>query len=136
MAIRIFVPRDATACALGADEVAEFIRKGAEGRGLEVEVVRNGSRGAAWLEPLVEVEVVGPEVRESVALLSKEPHILELDEHPDIAFQSSIQRSPDTHGGEALPCSVNGCPAFESRTDLATESDLVGFLSAQRRWEN
>ncbi len=56
MAIRIFVPRDATACALGADEVAEFIRKGAVGRGLEVEVFRNGSRGAAWLEPLVEVE--------------------------------------------------------------------------------
>ena len=56
MTMRIFVPRDATACALGADEVADSIRTGLEGRGLDVEVVRNGSRGAAWLEPLVEVE--------------------------------------------------------------------------------
>lgn len=56
MAVRIFVPRDATACALGADAVAESILKGAEGRGLEIELVRNGSRGAFWLDPLVEVE--------------------------------------------------------------------------------
>ncbi|MEE8496439.1 MAG: NADH-ubiquinone oxidoreductase-F iron-sulfur binding region domain-containing protein [Xanthomonadales bacterium] len=56
MTIRVFIPRDATACALGADEVADSIRKGIEGRGLEVEVIRNGSRGAVWLEPLVEVE--------------------------------------------------------------------------------
>ena len=56
MAIRVFVPRDATACALGADDVAEAIRTGAQGRGLAVEVIRNGSRGAFWLEPLLEVE--------------------------------------------------------------------------------
>ena len=56
MAIRVFVPRDATACALGADDVAEAIRTGAQGRGLDVEVIRNGSRGAFWLEPLLEVE--------------------------------------------------------------------------------
>ncbi len=56
MAIRVFVPRDATACALGADAVAKLIREGAAGRGLDVEVIRNGSRGAFWLEPMVEVE--------------------------------------------------------------------------------
>jgi formate dehydrogenase iron-sulfur subunit len=56
MTIRIFVPRDATACALGADAVARTIAEGAAGRGLDVELVRNGSRGAFWLEPLVEVE--------------------------------------------------------------------------------
>jgi formate dehydrogenase iron-sulfur subunit len=56
MAARVFVPRDATACALGADAVAAGIRAGAAARGLDVEVVRNGSRGAFWLEPLVEVE--------------------------------------------------------------------------------
>ena len=56
MAIRVFVPRDATACALGADTVAKLIREGAAGRGLDVEVIRNGSRGAFWLEPMVEVE--------------------------------------------------------------------------------
>ena len=56
MAVRVFVPRDATACALGADSVAQSIATGAEGRGIEIELMRNGSRGAFWLEPLVEVE--------------------------------------------------------------------------------
>ena len=56
MALKIFVPRDATACSLGADVVAESISAGASGRGIEVNLIRNGSRGAFWLEPLVEVE--------------------------------------------------------------------------------
>ena len=54
--LKVFVPRDATACALGADAVAESIIEGARGRGLEIDLVRNGSRGAFWLEPMVEVE--------------------------------------------------------------------------------
>jgi formate dehydrogenase iron-sulfur subunit len=53
---RIFVPRDVTALALGADAVAEAILTEAAARGLEVEIVRNGSRGAFFMEPLVEVE--------------------------------------------------------------------------------
>jgi formate dehydrogenase iron-sulfur subunit len=53
---RVFVPRDATACALGADRVAAMIEALANERGLDLELVRNGSRGAFWLEPLVEVE--------------------------------------------------------------------------------
>jgi formate dehydrogenase iron-sulfur subunit len=55
-AVQVFVPRDATACALGADAVAAAVAEEARQRGVEVEVVRNGSRGAFWLEPLVEVE--------------------------------------------------------------------------------
>lgn len=55
-AFRIYVPGDTTACALGADAVAELIAAGADGRGIGIELVRNGSRGAFWLEPLVEVE--------------------------------------------------------------------------------
>jgi formate dehydrogenase iron-sulfur subunit len=54
--VRVCVPRDATACALGADAVAAAISGQARERGLEVELVRIGSRGAFWLEPLVEVE--------------------------------------------------------------------------------
>jgi len=52
---RIFVPRDASAVAVGADEVAEEVAKETVQRGLEIELVRNGSRGLYWLEPLVEV---------------------------------------------------------------------------------
>ena len=54
--IRLFLPRDAAALALGADQVARALREEAARRGLEVEVVRTGSRGAVWLEPLLEVE--------------------------------------------------------------------------------
>lgn len=54
--MRIFVPRDAAAKALGADEVAAAIATEAARRGLPLTLVRNGSRGMVWLEPLVEVE--------------------------------------------------------------------------------
>jgi formate dehydrogenase iron-sulfur subunit len=49
---RIFVPRDALSLALGADEVAAAFAQACP----EAVIVRNGSRGMAWLEPLVEVE--------------------------------------------------------------------------------
>ena len=53
--MRIYGPLDAAARALGADEVAEAIAHEAAARGLDVTLVRNGSRGMLWLEPLVEV---------------------------------------------------------------------------------
>lgn len=55
-AIRIFVPCDSAALAVGADAVAEAVRCEAAARGVDVELVRNGSRGLLWLEPLVEVQ--------------------------------------------------------------------------------
>ncbi|HMB61239.1 MAG TPA: NADH-ubiquinone oxidoreductase-F iron-sulfur binding region domain-containing protein [Xanthomonadales bacterium] len=59
MSHRVYVPMDTTALALGADEVAAAIKAEAQQRGIEVEIVRIGSRGAFWLEPLVEVDVAG-----------------------------------------------------------------------------
>ncbi|MBS0395037.1 MAG: formate dehydrogenase [Proteobacteria bacterium] len=53
MATRLYVPKDATARSLGADEVAAAL---AAQLGGAVEIVRTGSRGLFWLEPLVEVE--------------------------------------------------------------------------------
>src|SRR3954451_11029797 len=55
MSVRLFVPRDAGALAVGADEVAHALRSAALERGVEIEIVRNGSRGLYWLEPLVEL---------------------------------------------------------------------------------
>lgn len=51
----IWVPRDASARSVGADEVADAIAAHAAAIGVEVRIVRNGSRGMLWLEPLVEV---------------------------------------------------------------------------------
>lgn len=56
MSMRIFVPRDTSAIACGADAVALEIQSEAVDRGVDVAIVRNGSRGACWLEPLVEVD--------------------------------------------------------------------------------
>ena len=54
--MKVYVPRDAAAKALGADAVADAVLREAKARGLEVTLVRNGTRGMVWLEPLVEVE--------------------------------------------------------------------------------
>jgi formate dehydrogenase iron-sulfur subunit len=56
MSIRIHVPCDSAALAVGADEVAARIAAEAAQRGLDIEIVRNGTRGLLWLEPLVEVD--------------------------------------------------------------------------------
>jgi formate dehydrogenase iron-sulfur subunit len=53
---KVFIPRDAAALSMGADAVAKAIAEEAHKRMLPVEIVRTGSRGMLWLEPLVEVE--------------------------------------------------------------------------------
>ncbi len=55
MTVTLFVPRDAVAIGLGADRVARALSAGAARRGLDVAIVRTGSRGLFWLEPMVEV---------------------------------------------------------------------------------
>ncbi|MDM9621456.1 NADH-quinone oxidoreductase subunit NuoF [Rhizobium sp. S96] len=62
MTVRIYVPRDAAALALGADKVADAVAREIADRGLDAKIVRNGSRGMHWLEPLVEVEVAGKRI--------------------------------------------------------------------------
>ena len=53
---RVFVPRDAAALSVGAEKVAQAIAAEAAVRNVDVRLVRNGSRGMLWIEPLVEVE--------------------------------------------------------------------------------
>lgn len=53
--IVIYVPRDAAALAMDADAVADAVLACSEAMADTVEVVRNGSRGLLWLEPMVEI---------------------------------------------------------------------------------
>ena len=75
MSVRVYVPRDSAALSVGAEGVARAIASEASSRGLDISLVRNGSRGMFWLEPLVEVETAqgriayGPVSREAVASL-------------------------------------------------------------------
>jgi formate dehydrogenase iron-sulfur subunit len=61
-AVKIYVPRDAAARSMGADETAAAILSEASARGVEIRLIRNGSRGMLWLEPLVEVETASGRV--------------------------------------------------------------------------
>jgi len=62
MSTRVFIPNDTAARSMGADDVAHAIAVYGESMGLDLTIVRNGSRGAAWLEPLVEVETTAGRV--------------------------------------------------------------------------
>ena len=55
MIVNVYVPCDAAALSVGADNVANTILKQSNGK---VNIIRNGSRGMLWLEPLVEVETL------------------------------------------------------------------------------
>ncbi len=102
---RIFVPKDAAALAVGADKVAKAIAEIASERGKEVALVRTGSRGMFFLEPLVEVETpagriaYGPVAPRDVAglfdadFLAGGAHPLRIgrpEEHPFLARQTRL----------------------------------------------
>jgi formate dehydrogenase iron-sulfur subunit len=55
----IYVPRDAAALSVGADEVAAALEREVRSAHADARIIRTGSRGAFWLEPLVEVKVEG-----------------------------------------------------------------------------
>ncbi|MFP4405933.1 NADH-ubiquinone oxidoreductase-F iron-sulfur binding region domain-containing protein [Rhodosalinus sp.] len=57
--MKVFLPRDAAAKALGAEAVAEALAAEAARRGIALDLVRTGTRGMIWLEPLAEVEIDG-----------------------------------------------------------------------------
>jgi formate dehydrogenase iron-sulfur subunit len=102
--IRIYVPRDAAAIAVGADEVVAELEQAAAKRGTAIEIIRNGSRGLCWLEPMVELATpqgrvaFGPVSTADVpslfeALWSNGPHKLRLglaDEIPWLKRQTRL----------------------------------------------
>ena len=53
--VKVYVPRDSSALSLGADKTAQAIQAEAAKRGVAIDLVRNGSRGMFYLEPMVEV---------------------------------------------------------------------------------
>lgn len=75
MSIRVYIPRDSSALSLGAESVASAVAVEAVRRKADVTIVRNGSRGLFWLEPMVEVETAqgriayGPVTMKDVASL-------------------------------------------------------------------
>lgn len=54
--MKVWLSQDAAAKALGAEAVAAALKREAAARGVELRLVRTGSRGMVWLEPLLELE--------------------------------------------------------------------------------
>ena len=101
----VYVPRDSAARSVGADEVADALQHAATRGDFAIDVVRNGSRGMLWLEPMVEVVTpqgrvgYGPVAPEDVdallaaGLLDGADHPLRLglvDELPWLARQNRV----------------------------------------------
>jgi len=104
MKMRIYVPRDAGALAVSADDVVAALELAAAKRDLPIQIIRTGSRGLYWLEPMVEVATVkgrvayGPVSPADVpslfeAMASHGPHALRLgvaDEIPWLKRQTRL----------------------------------------------
>jgi len=102
--MRLYVPRDAAALAVGADEVSLELQKVAASRGISIEIIRTGSRGLCWLEPMVELATdagrvaFGPVSTEDVpslldAMSANDPHPLSqglTDEIPWLKRQTRL----------------------------------------------
>lgn len=105
MSLRLFVSRDAGAIAVGADEVAVALEQAAAKRGVAIEIVRTGSRGMYWLEPLIEVATpqgriaFGPVTEADVpslldALSNNTSHLLRLGATDEIPWLKRQTASP------------------------------------------
>jgi formate dehydrogenase iron-sulfur subunit len=116
--ITVYVPCDASAVSLGADEVARAIRAEADRNKGEVRIIRNGSRGMFWLEPMVEVATpqgriaYGPVAEADVAglfaagFLQGGQHALRLGNPEEIPYLKNQERLTFARCGITDPLSV------------------------------
>lgn len=135
--MRIWVPLDAAARALGADEVAEALSQVLP----EARVTRNGTRGMIWLEPLVEVErdgvrygygPVAPEDAASVAeaIRSGGDHPLALGPVQDLPWMRGQRRLTFARVGVIDPLSIDeyqaqgGLAGLRRALDLGSENTV------------
>lgn len=132
--MKIWVPLDAAALALGADDVAKAFTDAAAQRGLPVQLIRNGSRGMLWLEPLVEIETpagrvgFGPCTPGDVAAILDAP-----DTHPkrlglveDLPWMRGQTRLTFARVGVTDPLSVSDYQAHGGLSGLRRALEMSG----------
>jgi formate dehydrogenase iron-sulfur subunit len=142
MSVTVFVPRDAAALAVGADKVAARIEREAKVRNLDVQIVRNGSRGLLWLEVLVEVRTeqgrvaYGPVKPSDVeglfdaGFLSGAQHPLRHGLTKEIPYLKNQTRLTFSRCGITDPLSLDDYRRYQGLTGLTkaiamTSSDIV-----------
>ena len=153
MKMRIFVPRDAGAIAVGADEVVAALEQAAAKRDLPIQIIRTGSRGLYWLEPMVEVATVkgrvayGPVSPADVpsvfeAMASNGPHPLRLGLADEIPWLKRQTRLTFARCGIIDPRSVDdyrahgGYKGLERALSLTPEAILADVTDVRpaRPW--
>jgi formate dehydrogenase iron-sulfur subunit len=150
MKMRIFVPRDAAAISVGADEVVLAFEQAAAKRDLPVTIIRNGSRGLLWLEPMVEVATVkgrvayGPVTPADVpslldAMASNGPHPLRLGLTEEIPWLKRQTRLTFVRCGITDPRSLedyrahDGYKGLERALTLASDAILADVTASGLR---
>ncbi|MBB4124157.1 formate dehydrogenase beta subunit [Martelella radicis] len=134
----IFIPCDAAALAVGADKVASAIAETLAARGLYAEIVRNGSRGLHWLEPMVEVRTdhgrvaygpVKPSDVESLfdaGFLDGAEHPLSLGKTRDLPFLKKQTRLTFARCGVTDPLSVSDYRRYKGLRGLENAIAMQG----------
>jgi formate dehydrogenase iron-sulfur subunit len=135
---RVFVPADTTARSLGADAVADAVVREAGARGQALTVVRNGSRGLYWLEPMIEVEVAGKRLAYGPIEAGDVPGLFDKDflaggKHPkalgatdEIPYLASQSRLTMARVGIVDPLSLEDYRAHGGYRGLANALGLAG----------
>lgn len=129
MTLRIYIPRDAAAVSVGADELVTAFEAQAETRKLVVEIVRTGSRGLMWLEPMVEAATpngriaFGPVTEDDVAsvldaMLADSAHSLRLGVADEIPWLKRQTRLTFARCGVIDPRSVDDYRAHDGYKGL------------------
>ena len=128
--IKVYVPRDSSALGLGAGEVAHAIEREAKQRDIRIELVRNGSRGLYWLEPMVEVETSEGRVAFGPVSAKEVPELFDANfmsakSHPkclglteEIPFLKSQQRLTFARVGITDPVSLEDYVAHDGYRGL------------------
>ncbi|WP_425093243.1 formate dehydrogenase beta subunit [Tropicimonas sp. S265A] len=137
--MKVFLPQDAAARALGADAVAEALVREAKARGVALDLVRTGSRGMIWLEPLLEVNTengrigFGPMTPSDVATVFDAPdtHDKALGLVEDIPFLKEQTRLTFARCGVIDPLSLADYEAHGGLTGLrrALDADIVAEVT-------
>jgi formate dehydrogenase iron-sulfur subunit len=150
MTTRIYVPRDAGAVAVGADDVVLALQQAIATRGLAMEIIRTGSRGLYWLEPMVEVATprgriaFGPVSPRDVmslvdAFVSGSPHALQLGLAEDIPWLKRQTRLTFARCGVIDPRSLDdyrahgGYKGLERTLTLTSDAILADVTASGLR---
>jgi formate dehydrogenase iron-sulfur subunit len=138
MSHKIYIPGDAAAVALGADRVAVAVQQEADKRGIQIELIRNGSRGLFWLEPLLEVATAngrvayGPvEVKDVAGLfdagfLTGGPHPLAQGSIAEHLYLKKQQRLTFQRIGITDPVSLDDYVAHDGYRGLKNALNMSG----------